>query len=234
VAVGALIVVLAVGGYVAARNTSLFAVQSIDVRGGNPLVRAQVAAALRPLDGRSLLRIDGDVIENRLAPLPAVASFRYDRAFPHTLRVVVRAERPVLVLRTGSRAFLVSSTGRVLRQLSRPRSSALPRLWLPPSVRVSVGGVAPLAVRIAAAGVAPVTRALLPRPVQTVVASRTALTLQLVGGFELRLGDVGDLRLKLAIARRILAQTRAAGAPGYLDVSVPERPVLASNSQVGG
>ena len=57
----------------------------------------------------------------------------------------------------------------------------------------------------------------------------------LAAGLELRLGDSGDLRLKLAIARRILAATGAARAGGgYLDVSVPERPVLAANSQVGG
>ena len=61
------------------------------------------------------------------------------------------------------------------------------------------------------------------------------LTLVLGGGLELRLGDTGDLRLKLAIARRILRATVAAtAAAGYLDVSVPERPVLVLNSQVGG
>ena len=46
-------------------------------------------------------------------------------------------------------------------------------------------------------------------------------------GLEMRLGDAGDLRLKLAVARRILHADGAAGtAHGYLDVSVPERPVL--------
>ena len=61
------------------------------------------------------------------------------------------------------------------------------------------------------------------------------LTLVLGGGLELRLGDTGDLRLKLAIARRILRATgAAAGGGGYLDVSVPERPVLSANSQVEG
>jgi hypothetical protein len=68
-----------------------------------------------------------------------------------------------------------------------------------------------------------------------VQAGAHTLTLTLGGGLELRLGDAGDLRLKLAIARRILGVTGAATAGGgYLDVSVPERPVLSSNSQVGG
>ena len=62
------------------------------------------------------------------------------------------------------------------------------------------------------------------------------LTLVLGSGLELRLGDAGDLRLKLAIARRILrSQGAAARRDGYIDVSVPERPVVGGvNSQVGG
>jgi hypothetical protein len=79
----------------------------------------------------------------------------------------------------------------------------------------------------------------LPGGVHVVRAGDKELTLVLGGGLELRLGGGGDLRLKLAIARRILRQTGAAAAGGgYLDVSVPERPVLSSvlstYPQVGG
>jgi hypothetical protein len=71
--------------------------------------------------------------------------------------------------------------------------------------------------------------------VRFVQGGNRGLTLGLGGGLELRLGDGGDLRLKLAIARRILRATGAAKAgEGYLDVSVPERPVLSLNPQVGG
>jgi hypothetical protein len=71
--------------------------------------------------------------------------------------------------------------------------------------------------------------------VSTVRVGKDELTLTLGGGLQVLLGDTGDLRLKLAIARRILGVTGAATAGGgYLDVSVPERPVLSSNSQVGG
>jgi hypothetical protein len=57
------------------------------------------------------------------------------------------------------------------------------------------------------------------------------LTLVLASGTELRLGDSGDLRLKLAIAKQLLQLT---GDAAYVDVSVPERPVAGYNSQVGG
>ena len=49
-------------------------------------------------------------------------------------------------------------------------------------------------------------------------------------GTEVRLGDGGDLRLKLSIVKRLLPLTVGAR---YVDVSVPERPVAAYNPQVG-
>ena len=49
------------------------------------------------------------------------------------------------------------------------------------------------------------------------------------GGLSLRAGTAENLPLKLAIARQILAQTSVVG---YLDVSVPERPVAGADPQV--
>ena len=61
------------------------------------------------------------------------------------------------------------------------------------------------------------------------------LTLVLRSGLELRLGDAGDLRLKLAVARRILLLQGAETSADYIDVSVPERPVVGGlNTQVEG
>jgi len=233
--VGLAIVVVAVGGYLAARETSLFSVQRIDVTGGSPAVQAQVRTALRDEVGKSLLAVDGTALTQRLGSIAAVHSFRYDRAFPHTLRIVLRLERPVLVVRQGSSAFLISATGRVLRTLAHPRLSSLPRLWVTKDVQIVVGRTLPAEQAAAAAALAPLRGASLPGGVKAVQAGEHTLTLTLGGGLELRLGDAGDLRLKLAIARRILGVTGAATAGGgYLDVSVPERPVLSSNSQVGG
>ena len=60
--------------------------------------------------------------------------------------------------------------------------------------------------------------------------TRTRALLQghfvLRSGLQVRLGDAGDLRLKLVVARRILAATGRRISDGYVDVSVPERPVV--------
>ena len=57
------------------------------------------------------------------------------------------------------------------------------------------------------------------------------LTLLLGSGLEVRFGNGRALALKLAIARQIASTLTG---PGYLDVSVPERPVANSNSKPGG
>jgi hypothetical protein len=225
---------LAVGGYVGARETSIFAVRTIELRGGNELLRAEVKQALEADVGRSLMKIDGAGLDRRISPIPGVRTFEYDRAFPSTLRIVLRPEQPVLVLRSGADAYLVAATGRVIRPLAHPRLSHLPRLWVAREVQVRVGEPLPAAVGSAAMALAPLRGAPLPGGVRLVRAGKE-LTLVLGGGLEVRLGDHGDLQLKLAIARRILRATgTAATGVGYLDVSVPERPVLSLNSQVEG
>lgn len=236
-AIGVALAVLAVLAYAGARESSVFAVRTLDVRGGTPALRAQVRAALESMTGRSLLRVDADRVSHALAPVPGVRGFSYDRAFPHTLRVVVHPEHPVLVLRMvpGSGAFLVSATGRVIRPLAHARRSSLPRLWVKKDVHVTVGERLGAVQAEAATALAALQGSSWPGGVHVVRSSATELTLVLGSGFELRLGDGGDLRLKFAIARRILRATGAATAShGYVDVSVPERPVLFSDSPVGG
>lgn len=237
-AVGVGLLVLALGGYAAARSTSLFAVSTLDVRGGNAELRAQVRAALADELGRSLVTVDGAAVAHRLDAVAGVRSFTYDRAFPHTLRVVVRREVPVLVVRLvpGTDAFLVAASGRVLRMLPHAHLSRMPRLWVKHgSAAISVGEPLPADLRPAAHMLGVLRGAGFPGGVATVSVARSGLALTLGGGFQVRLGDDGDMRLKLAIARRILRLTAAAaGGTGYLDVSLPGRPVLDTNSQVGG
>lgn len=236
VLLGLALLVLACGAYLVALETSVFAVRTIDVRGATPQIRAEAAQALKGELGRSLLRVDGGDVNRRLATLPGVSSVGYDRAFPNTLRVTIRAERPVLVLRRGRDAFLVSANGRVLRTLAHPRLSSLPRVWLPSRMQVTIGArLEPGAGQGAAVALASLRGASLPASVHEVRVDGEELTVVLASGFQIRLGDAGDVRLKLAIARRIFrAAAIGPTSVGYLDVSVPERPVLDTNSQVAG
>ncbi len=228
-AVGALILAVAGLAYVAALETSLFAVSTIEVSGGSPRVKAEVRHALAPVLGRSLLRVDDRALAQRVEALPDVISVRFDRSFPHTLHVTVKPERGVLLLRQGKAAWVVSARGRVMRAVANPKRSALARLWLGKGVPVKVGETLSGANgKLAAAALAPLAAGTFAGGVRTVDSGPDALTLVLGSGPEIRLGGIGNLRLKLTIARRILhiAAEESSATPAYVDVSVPERPVL--------
>jgi cell division protein FtsQ len=227
------ILALAGGAYAVARETSVFAVQSISVAGGSARVKAEVRKALAPELGHSLLRLDSGQLAGRVEAIPDVTSVRFDRAFPHTLRVRIRSERAVLLLRRGHDSWVVSSRGRVMRKITKPARSNLPRLWVRKSASVKLGQMLPMYQGLlAAAAVAPIASGAFPGGIRTVVSSQTELTLVLARGPQIRLGDVGDLRLKLAIAHRILriaAAQASTAAAAYVDVSVPGRPVLGTS-----
>jgi len=220
------------GAYAAARETSVFAVRSVDVRGARPAVAAQVEQELAPALGQSLLAVDLERLRRRAEALPTVLAVSFDRAFPHTLRIVVTPERPVAVARQGAGSWLVSARGRAMGELERGARRGLPRLWLKRDVKIEVGALLSGDTASAVRAVAPLARKPLPGRVSLVRVTPDALTLVQRSGLEVRLGDASDLALKLAVARRILPAL--AGVGGYLDVSVPERPVAGQdlNSQV--
>lgn len=231
--VGFGLLAVVVGAYAAARETSAFALREVRVEGATPALAREIRETLRPLEGRSLAALDGGEIVSLLEALPEVRSAEYDRAFPHALVVTVRRERPTLVVRRGAESWLLSARGRVLGELERGARARLPRVWVPRSVQVSPGGiVADPEVRRAVAALRPLAAADLPARVRTVRATRDELAFVLVSGLELRLGDETELPLKLAVAGRLLALLPP--GTGYVDLSVPERPVAGTtlNSEV--
>lgn len=218
---------LAVGGYLAARETSMFAVQQVEVTGARSSVVQRVDEALGPLEGRSLLSVDAAAIDRHLKGLPDVSLISYDRAFPHTARVVVSAERPVGVLRRGSEAWLVTERGRVLKRLDDPTASPLPRIWVGDT---PVPGDGALLTDEAALDPALVLGRVLAADKRLFVQAGEArsvdgeLVLVLRGGTQLRLGPADELPLQLAVARKVLAAVE--GEARYVDVSVVERAVV--------
>ena len=235
-AVAAVLIAASAGMYVIARETTMFALRSIEVEGATPAVARQIRASLARFSGTSLLALDGAAVVRTVDDLPTVVSTSYDRDFPHALRVRVVPEDPVAVLRRGADAWLASARGRVIGEVARTRFRSLPRIWLPPATEIEVGGF--LGGDAAASAHA----------LRTVVAARFAgrvlwarvldgqLTLALRSGLDLEFGPPTSLALKIAVVRAVLPTLSppAAGGPTYLDVSVPERPVAGTNPQPEG
>jgi len=227
--------------YTGARETSVFAVRDVTVESVPPAQARLVRRALADIEGMSLLAVGVDEIERRLADLPHVHLLGYDRAFPNRLRVRVSVERAAVVLRRGSDRWLVSAEGRVLRSLARPLRRPLPVVWAERSVEPEVGALLHAAAPARGVRAVAAIHAADPRLARRVwyvkEADRKGMVAVLDDRLELRLGVGGDLALKLASAREVLAALRRSGdTVAYVDVSVPERPVAGTtlDSQVEG
>jgi len=209
----------------------VFSVKSIEVAGAPAGVSAQVERSLGTAKGASLLKFDAAAAQQTVQALPTVADVHFDRAFPHTLRVVVVPERAVAVVRQGASSYLVAESGRVIATVERRDRPALARIWIKRDVRLQVGARAEGDLLAAVAAVAPLVGSGFPGRVSSVTATPTTLTLRLRSGLELRLGDPLAVGLKLAVAARVIPLLTPDTT--YLDVAVPERPVSGTlNSQV--
>lgn len=220
--------------YVLARETPLFALRRVAVEGAPPPVAAQARVALAPLRSSSLVGLDGEEVVRRLEALPTVVSARYDRDFPHTLKVWVRPEEAVGILRRGSEAWLLSARGRLMRRLEPRMQPTLPRVWVERGAELEVGGFAGGTAGRIADSLAVLASSPIAGRVTTARSDGRLLVLVLRSGVELRLGREAQLALKLAAAARILNLAGRVGPGSYVDLSVAERPVGRLYSQVEG
>jgi cell division septal protein FtsQ len=216
------ILAFALGAYVLARETSLFAISRIEVRGGSPRVARQVHQALASLVGTPLVGLDGSVVVRRVDALPTVVRARYDRAFPHSLRITIVPERPAAVLRRGPDSWLVSARGRVIERLPSAADPSLPRIWVSGRTPVRNGA------EVAEAGAGSAARAVgragaFAARVAAASYVDGALVFHLRSGIELLLGDGREVKVKVAVAARALAVLPTGST--FLDVSVPGRVV---------
>jgi hypothetical protein len=88
---------------------------------------------------------------------------------------------------------------------------------------IRVGGQIPAGLLAATRALAKAHAAGIASRVKGMRTSGQELTLVLRHGTEIRLGRDADVRMKLVIARKVLALV--GGSTAYIDVSVPQRPV---------
>jgi cell division protein FtsQ len=237
-----LVIVLAVvgtlavlGGYKLLAMSSAFAVDSVDVTGAPPALRTEIAAAVSTTAaGHSLLTVDRGAIERRLAEMPYVKSVSIDRAFPHTLAVTVKVERPAVAVEVAKTAYLVASDGRVLESRSTPPGH-LPLVQLPSGSTLLVGrGSGDANVDAALSVLRQATPAFIRHVGRiTELQPHGGLITAVVGQrLKLRLGTPDQLPLKLAVVERVMRRiTRAQRAEvAYIDVSAPGRPAYGLRS----
>jgi cell division septal protein FtsQ len=225
--------------YLAARETPLFAVRTVEITGGSEAVRKAVREAAQPAEGESLVALDVNSLVRELEALPSVRSASYDRAFPSTLRLFVRPELAIGIVRLGPDRWVVSERGRIIRRYVTGSRERYPRFELPGRPNVVPGAfLTDPGARVVLGALAVVPKNF-PARIQMVRLEGGRLTMDLRapwGGPELRLGEAVDVKAKLAVAAVVL-RSLSADAPssvGYVDVSLPERTVVGTNPQVDG
>lgn len=233
---GLLAASVALIGYVLLTWTTVFTVQKVEVTGGPAKVTRAVKRALAPLRGEKLVSLDETRVKEIARGVPGVLAAKADRDFPRTLKVRLTPEKPTAVVRSGDAAWVVSGRGRVIRAGGPDIAGRLPRIWLASGHNFEPGHAMTSQEGVLAAQALSRLPADFPMRVLSAHGNADDLTLVVDSGqkLELRLGEASAFRLKLAVANRILRTLPRAEAQSlaYLDVSVPERPVAATNHQV--
>ena len=226
--------------YLGARETPLFALRTVEVDGAPAPVRTAVLREVDDLRGDSLVALDGAALVRRLEALPSVESVTYDRAFPHTLRLVVEPERPVAVVHGAGEARVVSVRGRVISAVTPGEPPDLPRIRYIADAAPAPGAfISDPGTKIVLAALAEAPRGM-PLPIHSGRFENGELTFELSGAGGTRplllLGEPTDIGVKLQVADLVLRKLSPdeLAAMTYLDVSLPDRPVASDNPQVSG
>jgi cell division septal protein FtsQ len=202
------------------RDSSLVAVEEVTVRGagaGSGLESALVAAARE----QTTLHVDSAALEEAVAFDPAVRGVSAEADFPHGLAITVDLREPVGYLR--SEGLVVAADGVVLADAASAPDE-IPVLDLNGKDLVRAGRAEGNALSLAKVlGAAP-------EPLRAEVGSIAidpahGIVAELNGGIELRFGTKAGADVKWRSAAAVLADGKLDSA-GYVDLSVPERPVV--------
>lgn len=201
------------------RDSSLFAVESVEVK-GLTANRDEVTASLeRAGEGMTTLHIDDAALAQAVSGFPTVASIAADATLPHKLTVTVTERLPVAVVKVGGEPTGVAADGLLLPGLD-VGGQGLPeidaesrrgRLDEEGTAQAQILGGASERLRRRVEGV-------------TWDEERGGVVVSLEGAPEARFGDGSDAAAKWKSLSVVLLRGEAGGA-GYVDVSVPGRPV---------
>jgi cell division protein FtsQ len=196
-------------------GSSLFDVRSVQVVGTTELPADEVRTVAAVPLGTSMLRLDTEGIEARVAAMPRVAAVQLRRSLGGTVRIELTERTPVAVVRLGNGAQLVDATGANYAVVP-VRPAGLPELRV---ARVGPQDAATMAALAVLSGLPDSLRA----QVQSVDADSPAgVVLHLKDKREVRWGGVEEGGRKAAVLGPLLTQ------PGHIyDVSSPALPTIA-------
>jgi cell division protein FtsQ len=220
VAVAAVAVVIVVGYMVFLRNSSLFAIDEVEVTGLTANQERISAALIRAAEDMTTLHVREGDLRKAVSGFPTVATLTTDTDFPHGLTIEVTERLPIATAKIGGELTPVSADGYPLPGIEFDPKQ-LPGLDADPTEdgRLGPEGTAQAAIL----GAAP--EELRDRLWEaTWDLERGGVVVDLDDAPELRFGAGEQASDKWQAVVTVLADPEL-GSPGYVDVSVPTRPV---------
>jgi cell division protein FtsQ len=220
VAIAVLLAGAAFGGWLWLRDSSLVAVEQVEISGVTGADRASVEQALEQAAREmTTLNVDEQRLRAAVEVYPQVKDLRVQADPLHRLRIQVTQRPAVAALTVGDERTPIAADGTVLA--GHASDEGLPAVDAPalPAGGVLTGGDAATALAVLAA--APVA---MRRYVERVDLGPDGLEAQLRDGPRVLLGTPDQPYAKWIATGRVLGDPGSAGA-GYIDVRLPERPV---------
>jgi cell division protein FtsQ len=216
----ALAVVLIVfgGGWLWFRDSSLVAVEHVDVIGlsssEGPAVQRALETTARNM---TTLHVDRSALDQAVADYPSVAGLRVQTNFPHGISIEVTERRPIAEVDLAGDVIPVGAGGRLMRGVALHR-----HLPVVHASHIAPGGRLTDPQALAAVDTLAAAPLALRRRVTRIWSGPKGLSLQMRDGPALFFGSASRLDAKWMATARVLAEPSSRGAV-YLDVRVPER-----------
>jgi cell division protein FtsQ len=216
----ALAALLAAGYFLWFRDSSLVAIDDVEVSGVTHSEEEIAGALTAAAEGMTTLNADPAELEAAVEEFPTVAQVTIDPGFPHHLAIEVTERVPIGVI-GDDEGVAVAGDGTVLNGIATG-DEKLPPIEVenaPSSGRL--GGAALAQAEILGAAPEPLRPA-----IQSAGLDRDdGVVIGLVEGIEVRFGDSADAEAKWAAAAAILADPKL-DELSYIDVRLPGRPAI--------
>ena len=222
------IVLAAVGivvGAVALYRSPLLRVQDVQVVGAKNVDAAEVQA-LAGLEGRTMLDLPLDRVEERVGALPMVKSVETERRWPDGVRITISERAPWGTWRIGKASYVIDTEGVVLPEaIKAPKGGPLIEdrgapARLVPGDRVDVDAVA-----VARSLLKSVPEALGLKVAALEYTPEAGLSLLTDSGYSVVMGDSQNLDYKLAVWQAVENDLGRQAMTGHvLDLRFENRP----------
>jgi cell division protein FtsQ len=223
-----LLLVIAGGGWLWLRNSSLVAVRQVTIAGVSGPDAGQIRSALTSAArGMTTLNVKMSALRTAVQPYPVVKHLEVSTSFPHGMRIQVSEQVPVAEISADGRQVAVSADGTLLHDAAA--TGPLPTI----AVSVYPGGTrVDGAVRREVKLLAAAPYALLATVAQVLADPTHGLVAELRNGPKVYFGDATNLGAKWASAAAVLASSSSDGSD-YIDVSEASRPAAGTGTDSG-